>query len=100
MLLFLEISLTIAAWKNGWGARALLPIAGAFLVAFLGGGAIGASGGSVTDGRVLGFLCDLSAVIVLGVMSRKSPTSEETSVSLIHSGEKDQLTNCSTVSGD
>jgi H+/gluconate symporter-like permease len=100
MLLILEIALTIAAWKNGWGARALLPLAGAFLVAFLGGVAIGASGGSVADGRVLGFLCDLGAVIVLGVMSRKSPSSEETSLSLTSSDEPSRLTGRATVSGD
>jgi len=100
MLLFLEISLTIAAWRNGWGARALLPLAGGFLVALIGGAMIGASGGTVTDGRVLGVLCDLGAVIVLGVMSRKAPSSETISVAPIHSQEADRLTNCSTVSGN
>jgi hypothetical protein len=100
MLLFLEISLTIAAWKNGWRGRALLPLAGAFLVAFLLGGALGSSGGSDADARVLGFLCDLGAVIVLGVMAKRAPSSAVAPVSLCRSEGSDRLTDCSPVSGD
>lgn len=100
MLLILEITLTIAAWRNGWGVRALLPLAGAFVAAFLGGAMIGASSGSIEDARVLGFLCDLGAVIVLGVMSRKSPAPERTTITLARSEDPVRLSGSSTVSGD
>lgn len=100
MLLFLEIALTIAAWKKGWRARALLPLAGAFLVALLGGAVVGASGGSIEDARILAFLCDLGAVIALGVMSRKSSVISGTSLALTRSDESVRLTDGTTASGD
>lgn len=73
MLLFLEIALTIAAWKKGWGARALLPLVFGFGVALLIGMVIGSAGGSVEDARPLGILCDVGVVIALGILARRAP---------------------------
>jgi hypothetical protein len=100
MLLFFEIALTIAAWKKGWSARAFLPLAGAFLVALLAGAVVGASGGSIACARILAFLCDLGAVIALGIMSKKSPAISGTSLALTRSDESVRLTDATTASGD
>jgi len=77
MLLILEIALTVAAWRKGWGLRALLPLAFAFGLAFIMGVVGGASGGSVSDLTVPCFLCDLGAVIALIVMTRRAPAAED-----------------------
>ncbi|MGO8757449.1 MAG: hypothetical protein ACLQG3_04925 [Terracidiphilus sp.] len=73
MLLILEIALTIAAWRKGWGARALLPLVFGFGAAFLIGLVIGAAGGSTDGAAVFGILCDVGVVIALGIMARRAP---------------------------
>ncbi len=94
MLLFLEIALTIAAWRKGWGARALLPLVFGFGVAFLIGVAIGSSGGSIDAARVLAIFCDLGVVIALGILARRAPqaqASEVTTNTPARSGEPGEL---------
>ncbi len=76
LLLIVEILLVVAAWRNGWAARALLPILGELVLAFLMGVVIGASGGSTTSARGLGVLLDLAVIAVLAVMARKAPRAE------------------------
>jgi hypothetical protein len=72
MILLLEIWLTIRAWKNGWGARALIPGGLAFLAGVFLGALQMATGTRVSVG--LGaIVVDLVAVVALAVMaSRKS----------------------------
>jgi hypothetical protein len=77
MLLILEIALTVAAWRKGWGLRALLPLAVAFGLAFTLGVVGGASGSTASDLAVPCFLCDLGAVIALIFMTRRAPAAED-----------------------
>jgi hypothetical protein len=73
MLLIIEIILTVAAWRKGWKAWALLPVGIAMTVGFITGIAISVDGGSIDD--VVGFLL-VSELIVLGsliVMAVRAP---------------------------
>lgn len=72
-MLLLQIALTIAAWRNGWRMRALIPIAAALTVGFLAGGALGASGGSLETAAPLFILGDVVCLGVLIAMARRAP---------------------------
>jgi uncharacterized membrane protein YfcA len=76
MLLIVEIILTVAAWRRGWRARALLPIAVCLLLAFVFGAVIGASGGSMDSVVGVAFLLDLTAIVTLAVMVARPRTAE------------------------
>jgi len=71
MILALEIWFTIAAWRNGWGPVALIPVGLCLLL----GTAIGASLPNGVDGGALAllFIPDLVALGTLIGMSRKAP---------------------------
>jgi hypothetical protein len=71
MLLIAEVVLTVVAWKRGWGAKALRPLA----VAFGGGLALGMLFGSVAIGLAL--LLDLAAVVALAIMAICAPERAE-----------------------
>ena len=73
MLLIAEILLTIAAWKKGWGARAILPMGIVLVLAFIVGFLGGAAGAS--EGTILG-LCltlDLVGITALIIMTVNPP---------------------------
>ena len=65
LLLIVEIALTIAAWRRGWGPRALLAPGIAALTAFLTGVAVGLSGGSAERVEPLWLLLDLALIVAL-----------------------------------
>ena len=73
MLMIIEIILTVAAWKKGWKAIALLPMGIAILIGFFTGIAVGASGGSSDALLVLMFFVELVGIVVLATMSKKGP---------------------------
>jgi hypothetical protein len=77
----LEIALAVAAWRKGWGARALLPLLFGFGIAFFFGLVVGSSGGTADGARGFGLVCDLGVVIALAVMARRAPAASRTSTS-------------------
>ena len=76
-MLFLEIMLTIAAWRRGYKGFALIPVGLALLVGFL----IGLNNPEMaTSDDILSFIwIDILAVVVLGVMIilGKNPEEDE-----------------------
>jgi hypothetical protein len=100
MLLIIEITLAVAAWKNGWGARALLPLLGALGLAFFAGVVIGASQGSMASARVIGLLLDLGAIAALGVMACKAPRADTPELQKMELDSPVPLSSHSHVSGD
>jgi hypothetical protein len=76
MLLLLEIFLTVRAWKKGWGARALIPMALVFTMGFLLGAAQAAAGATSFTLPAAAVVLDLAAVVALGVMARRAPAHE------------------------
>jgi len=77
MLLIFEVALTIAAWKNGWGPRALLPGVIGFAVVFVVGFVLAASNADVHQYAWFEALVDIGALIILGVMSRNAPAAND-----------------------
>jgi uncharacterized membrane protein YfcA len=75
MILILEILLTVAAWRRGWRAKALIPLGTCLGVGIFVGMAIGASGGSPERALPVLALGDVACVIVLSVMSSRAPRS-------------------------
>jgi hypothetical protein len=69
MLLALELLLTVAAWRRGWGARALIPLASCLAVSFLLGMAVAMTGGSPDRLLPLGLILDLGLLGVLASMA-------------------------------
>ncbi|MDD5311454.1 MAG: hypothetical protein PHO26_00265 [Dehalococcoidia bacterium] len=65
MLMALEIILTIAAWKKGWKAWALVPLGIPVVVGFFIGLTMGFSAFSNGSAIVAGLMFDLIAVAVL-----------------------------------
>jgi hypothetical protein len=61
-MLIIEIVLTVLAWRKGWYAFALLPVAACFAVGYC----LGLAG--APNAIVLGFVGDIMAIGVLGVM--------------------------------
>jgi uncharacterized membrane protein YfcA len=78
-MLFLEIGLTIAAWRKGWRGMALLPMVAALLFGFLVGAAAGANGATAQSVLPFAFLGDLLCVVALIAMAKHAPRSVETS---------------------
>lgn len=76
MLLFLEIMLTISAWKKGWGWKTLIPVAIAAAIAFFGGIVIGVSGGTIANKGAF-IIIDILLVITQGVMASIAPKQKE-----------------------
>lgn len=77
MLLILEIILTVAAWRRGWKAWALTPIAIGLSLAFVFGAAIGASGGLMDAVVAVGLLLDLAIIATLVAMVARPRTAED-----------------------
>ena len=77
-MLFLEIMLTITAWRRGYNVFALIPVGLVLLVGFL----IGLNNPEMADSdNILSFIwIDILAVVVLGIMIvlGKNPDEEET----------------------
>lgn len=73
MLLIVQIVLTVMAWRKGWGARSLLPLASMFALMVLSALAVGAGSGSQINFGPLGLLFDVLAVIALAIMVRRAP---------------------------
>jgi hypothetical protein len=68
MLLFLEILLTVSAWRKGWGPMALLPLAIGVPLGLL----LMANTGSM----LVGFLGDVVITAVLYEMTRRGRTAQ------------------------
>ncbi len=77
MLLILEIILTVTAWRRGWKAWALAPMAVSLSIGFVIGAVIGASGGSVDTAVAVGLLLDLTVVGALVAMVASPRTAEQ-----------------------
>jgi hypothetical protein len=77
MLLILEIWLTIAAWRKGWGALALLPIGAMLLIGFCIGLAVGASGGGTAELMAPALVVELLGILTLIVMASVAPKQAE-----------------------
>jgi hypothetical protein len=73
MLLIIEIWLTVAAWKKGWKAKALIPGAVLLAVALMIGLSAGASGADTTGMSLMCLPLDVLYIIVLAIMARKAP---------------------------
>ena len=71
MFLILEMILMVKAWRRGWRAWALVPLATTLFVGFLVGMAIAASGGTLDTPPPVLLLGDVACVGVLGVMSAR-----------------------------
>ena len=76
MLLLVEVGLTIAAWKKGWGAKALLPVGATLALGLLFGVAIGLGGGTIEAAAPVALLSDLAAIGILIAMVRRVPNSQ------------------------
>ena len=76
MILFLEIFLTITAWRKGFGALALLPLGFALFIGFY----IGANstGPAVSDDIFSYFWIDILAIVALVVMISAGKTRSHT----------------------
>jgi hypothetical protein len=74
-LLLVEIGLTIAAWKKGWRAKALLPVGVSLVLGLLFGIAIGLGGGTIEAAFPAAVLVDLVTIGVLITMVRRAPNS-------------------------
>jgi hypothetical protein len=91
MLLYLEIILTIAAWRRGFRMLALLPMGFAFLTGCM----IGASSPELANGdNVFNFIwIDIISIIILGIMvaagneKTTEPKTEE-NPNLFHQGNE------------
>lgn len=80
MLLIIEVALTIAAWRRGWGARAFLPGFVGIVFALLLGGLMGAAGADKTSLLVVSVLTDLALISVLSWFARHAPRPKVASV--------------------
>jgi len=67
-MLLLEIILLVRAWKKGWGAKALLPMAAGLGLMLVIGIALGAGGATEVKITPLGFMVDLGVIAALGIM--------------------------------
>ena len=76
MLLLLEVGLTVAAWKKGWGAKALLPVGATLVLGLLFGVAIGLGGGTIEAAAPVALLSDVAAIGILIAMVRRVPNSQ------------------------
>jgi hypothetical protein len=86
MLLFLEIMLTVTAWRKGYKAWALVPLGLALLIGFL----IGLNNPELAEsGDVLSLIwIDILAIVVLGIMIASAKKPEDKKVKEIEaSGE-------------
>ena len=68
----LEIFLLISAWRRGWKAKALIPIAVEIGLILL---ILGVSGGSGEDAQILFFLPSIMSLIWLAIMAARPPRS-------------------------
>ena len=66
MLLIIEVALTIAAWRKGWGARALLPGFVGIAFALLLGGLMLAAGADKTSLLVVSVLTEALISVLSG----------------------------------
>ncbi len=70
MLLIIEIALVVAAWKKGWKALALIPVAIPLCMGMAIGAATGPSG--MSEGTLLAALpLDVLCIVVLAVMAKR-----------------------------
>lgn len=76
MLLILEIMLTIAAWKRGWKALALIPVGLAFLVGLVIAGSMepGADPSEILPFALVGDGLAIVALVVMSMTGRRAAT--------------------------
>lgn len=75
VLLFIEIGLAVKAWRNGWKAWALLPLASQVALGLFAGVVVAASGASGDQSvglAAVGLLIDLLGVGVTGWMASRT----------------------------
>jgi predicted lipid-binding transport protein (Tim44 family) len=65
MLFFVEIILTVSAWKRGWRGWALIPLAIGFFLAFFAGALMGAAG---MGDEALGLLIIIDIAIIVSLI--------------------------------
>ncbi len=75
MLLFIEIALTMAAWKRGWKGWALLPIVIAMGIGFMSGLFMVSEESAFAFGLMLDLMC-AAALVGMVVAKKKVATSE------------------------
>lgn len=80
MIGLLEISLAIAAWRKGWGPKALLPLVGAVAFGVLLGCAALSIGAPTAQFRGIGLLADAGCIIALSRMARRKPAASTCTV--------------------
>lgn len=73
MLMVLEIGLTVAAWKKGWKALALIPLGIVLCMGFFVGAAVGMSGGNVEAIQGYAWMIDALGIVALAVMAGVEP---------------------------
>lgn len=72
-MLFIEIALTVAAWRRGWRARALWPLGIGMGIGFVVGAALSASGSRVEQLPPALLLFDVACIAVLIGMVCRPP---------------------------
>jgi len=92
MLLAIEIMLIITAWKRGWKGLALVPVGAGLVVAFLLGGAVGASGGSEDAVFALGLLVDVGIIATLGIMAAVGRRAHAAGQTVAGAGQQEMFT--------
>lgn len=75
--LLIQIALTVAAWKKGWGPKALLPMVIGLGLALIIGFTAGLSGGLLREIAAPTLLIDLGILISLIVMVSRKPAKSE-----------------------
>jgi hypothetical protein len=79
----LEIILISVAWRKGWRWRALLPLAVAYPLVFM-GAAISGSNGEGAPLIVLGILVELVSLIIMAVKAPASSVPVHTQPEVLH----------------
>jgi hypothetical protein len=81
-MMFIEIWLTVLAWRKGWKGYALLPMGVSFSLAFLTGIVVGLSGGSVDRLWSVGILLEVCVIVALILMVNRQPNAAKAIQSL------------------
>lgn len=80
MLLFLEIILTVSAWKKGWRGWSLLPLVIGFFLAIGAGAVLGGAGLNWDEAIFLLLPLDIAVIICLAIMVAKRRNREQKAI--------------------
>jgi hypothetical protein len=73
LMSLLEVWLTVVAWRKGWRARALVPLAATVISAMLIGFSVGLAGGSIKPVTPVFLLLEFACLGVLIAMATRAP---------------------------